>query len=120
MIRIRINENKNLSKMRRVLRYCGEIRLYVAFDDYTNEWVVSINTIEGRKAIRIDTTNWIGCGNAVDTPTAYDVAARTALVFAVDEDSRGEGKYLGIEEHCAYNEDYEFHIGRSFKGAWLR
>jgi hypothetical protein len=107
------------------LRYSGELRIRVT---YIDGWTDLVNGTpvhrngEYRCAIRSTDKDAIRCtiivvapavlSHAVDSPKAFDDAARAALAFASDEG-------WPVEEHAAYAADLsDRHIGRSPAKAW--
>jgi len=104
---------------REAVRYSGEVRIYLAFDDKNNEWQASVNTRDGRRVIYVGAANWLKSGHAVDTPEAWDTAALSALAFSsLDDEELGQDENINTSQQMAYDDVGNPYVGRTFNKAW--
>lgn len=117
------------------LRYSGEIRIRVTYRDARRDDVYIDGTprnpngsyrcylrgpVGARATIIIGAPTFLPHG--VDSPKAFDDAARAALAFAeaeADEAQRAGGDYESWGNRCAWVSDLsDRHVGRTEAHAW--
>lgn len=115
-------------------RYSGAIRIRVTYKDpkpahvfrdgtprHPNGYYVctlrefetakeGFGTVKARKIVIVGAPAFLPRGQAVDSPEAFDSAARAALAFAYDDDS-------SWGDHAA-SDDSGYHLGRNPEDAW--
>lgn len=103
------------------LRYCGEIKIRLTYRDASPArpsapngfYVCVLRTESGRK-----TTVVVGApaylSHAVDSPEAFDEAARAALAFAVDDkgDRENNGDAVDWSAFACFD-DHGYYVSRS-------
>jgi hypothetical protein len=90
-------------------RYSGEVRIELTLVPAPNmphgeQYRCDISL----RGVRLG-TQYVGIPahleHAIDSPEAFDAAARAALSFAVDEEERGERDWRGFADHCELGPD---------------
>jgi hypothetical protein len=90
-------------------RYSGEVTVYITWLDATEQYGAKVKP-PGEPSVYIAVGAPRLLEHAVDSPPAYDAAAKAALAFAEDE-------VPGVTERAAYKEDGYF-VSRSQERRW--
>lgn len=61
-------------------RYSGQVRVRVVYVDATAKYDARVSWLDGRERVMVGTPSMLM--HAVDSPEAYDAAARSAIAFA--------------------------------------
>lgn len=91
------------------MRYSGQVTVSIRFDDRNDQYVASVQSPGGRETVHVP---WKWSTKGVDTPEAYDDAARAAISFA---ERTKAGDYATYDESGT-----SAHVGRMKSRAWPR
>lgn len=97
------------------LRYSGDVRIYGAYNDTDNEWVVRAVYKKYIKATtHIPYDDWMKETNqAIDTKKAWEYVFTRGMSEIVCDDNNPD-----IADNCSYTDTGAVHISFNFKNAW--
>jgi len=93
-------------------RFCGNVRLYIEYNDLDCQYKVRLVTNEGRHTVYVREPAYLE--HAVDSYNAFDDVARAAISFALHDADLNQDHDIGLEDALDYNtNEGEWDIRRS-------
>jgi hypothetical protein len=93
-------------------RYSGKVTVSILWDDHDNRYAARVKADGSEQPIFVTVGAPKILEHAVDSPEAYDAAAKAAIAFADDD-------VPGTEEQAAFTESGYF-VSRKHKERWPR